>query len=101
MNPHLNFHQHCAYSEDCIDERGKIKKEYKEYLTPCQKLLTMKNLAEYLVPGITRESLETESKKLTHFESAKKLQEERSRILNKFRQRYDKIFGCHLGIEKY
>ena len=80
LNAHLNFHRHCAFSEDQIDEKGKIKKEYKEYLTPCQKLLTIKNLQEYLVPGITRESLETEPKKLTHFESAKRLQEERLKI---------------------
>ena len=80
LNPHLNFHRHCAFAEDHIDEKGKIKKEYKEYLTPCQKLLSIKNLGEYLVPGVIRESLETESKKLTHFESAKRLQEERLKL---------------------
>lgn len=80
LNPHLNFHRHCAFAEDQIDEKGKIKKKYKEYLTPCQKLLTLGNLEEYLIPGMTRELLEAESKKLTHFESAKKLQEERFKL---------------------
>ena len=80
LNPHLNFHRHCAFAEDIIDEKGKIKKEYKEYLTPCQKLLTIKNMEEHLVAGVTRELLETELKKLTHLESAKRLQEERLKL---------------------
>lgn len=78
LNPHLNFHRHCAFAEDQIDEKGKIKKKYKDYLTPCQKLLSIENID--FVPGITRELLETESKRLTHFESAKKLQEEKLKL---------------------
>src|SRR3990167_3270593 len=58
----INFHSDNG-SEDIIDEKGKIKKEYKEYLTPCQKLLTIKNMEEHLVAGVTRELLETELKK--------------------------------------
>lgn len=80
LNPHLNYHRHCAFPEEQIDQYGKIKKKYKEYLTPCQKLLTIKNFEEYLKPVVTGRLLEIESKKLTHFESAKRLQEARLKL---------------------
>ena len=38
LNPHLFFHRQCAFATETIDERGKIKKVYKDYLTPCEKL---------------------------------------------------------------
>ncbi len=36
LNPHLNFHRHCAYPTDYVDGKGKVRKRYDTYLTPCQ-----------------------------------------------------------------
>ena len=51
--PHINFHRHCAYATDYTDNRGKIRKAYETYMTPCQKLLSIEKVEQYLKPGIT------------------------------------------------
>ena len=38
FNEHLNFHRPCAFPEEIVDHKGKIKKIYLEYMTPYQKL---------------------------------------------------------------
>lgn len=80
LNPHVNFHRHSAYATDYIDERGKIKKKYETYLTPCQKFLSLPDCEKYLNPGITKELLLVETKRMTHFESAKRLQEAKTKL---------------------
>lgn len=32
LNPYLFFHRQCAYADDIVDERGKIKKVYERYM---------------------------------------------------------------------
>ena len=79
-NPHINFHRHSAYATDYTDSRGKIKKKYETYMTPCQKLLSIPNVSEYLKDGITIESLMEEQMKMSHLESAKNLQEQKAKL---------------------
>ncbi len=79
-NPHINFHRHSAYATDYTDSRGKIKKKYETYMTPVQKLLSIPNVSEYLKDGITTESLMEEQMKMSHLESAKNLQEKKSKL---------------------
>ena len=79
-NPHINFHRHSAYATDYTDVRGKIKKKYETYMTPCQKLLSIPNVEEYLRFGVSKESLVQEQMKMSHLESAKNLQEKKSKL---------------------
>ncbi len=51
LNPYLFFHRQCAYADDEIDTKGKIKKVYRTYLTPCEKLLAIPNAEQYLREG--------------------------------------------------
>ena len=39
LNPYLFFHRQCAFADEVVDERGKIKKVYKTYLTPVREAL--------------------------------------------------------------
>jgi len=80
LNPYLNFHRHCAYPTDYVDAKGKIRKKYETYLTPCQKLLTIPDAERYLRPGVTKESLLAEEKRLTHLAAAQEVQAERSKL---------------------
>ena len=80
LNPYLNFHRHCAYPTDYVDGKGKIKKKYETYLTPCQKLLSLPNVESYLRPGVTKVSLLEEEKHLTHLAAAQEVQTEKSKL---------------------
>jgi hypothetical protein len=83
LNPYLNFHRHCAFPTEYVDERGKIKKKYENYLTPCDKLLSLENAEQYLKPGITGESLIKEKLKMSHVEAAEKMQKAKSKLFNR------------------
>lgn len=80
LNPFINFHRYSAFPTDIIDERGKVKKKYKDYMTPCQKLLSIPNVENYLKPGITKEFLIKEQNRQTHFESAREMQKAKSKL---------------------
>ena len=83
LNPYVNFHRHCAYPTEYIDERGKIKKKYEIYQTPCDKLLSLENVEQYLKPNITKKSLIQEKMELSHVEAAEKMQKAKSKLFNR------------------
>lgn len=57
--PYLNYYRPCAFPVKKELENGKIKITYPQenYMTPLQKLLSIKNLSKYLKPSITKETL--------------------------------------------
>lgn len=83
LNPYLNFHRYCAFPTEYVDEGGKIRKVYEIYMTPCQKLLSVKNVEQYLKPGISRESLLREQMKTPHIDAAEKLQKAKIKLFNR------------------
>ena len=74
LNPYLNFHRQCAFADETMDAKGKIRKVYQTYLTPIEKLLSVPNVERYLKPGITRESLRTQLLQQTHLTAAQEMQ---------------------------
>ena len=56
--PYINFIRPCAFPEVEILPDGKRKVRYEEYATPCEKLLSLPDVEQYLKPGITKETLE-------------------------------------------
>jgi hypothetical protein len=82
LNPYNNFHRHCAYPTEYVDTRGKVKKVYEIYMTPCQKLLSIENVEQYLKEGITRASLAQEQMKMSHVEATEELQKAKSKLFN-------------------
>ena len=83
FNQFLNFHRHCAYPTEYVDDRGKIRKAYETYMTPCQKLLSIENVEQYLKPNITKEFLLQEQMKMSHVEAAEKLQTAKAKLFNR------------------
>jgi hypothetical protein len=83
FNPYINFHRYCAYPTDYTNAKGKVKKKYENYMTPCQKLLSIPHMEVYLKDGVTKESLMREQMEFSHFEAAQKLQEEKSKLFKK------------------
>ncbi len=87
LNPYLFFHRQCAFADEIIDERGKIKKVYKTYLTPCEKLLSISNVEQYLKPGITTEALRKRMMEKTHLAAAKEMQEAKKQLFKEIKRR--------------
>lgn len=84
MDDYLNFHRPCGFATDKTTDQGKIIKVYDHYLTPYEKLKTIPNWEKYLRPQITKEKLESESKKLSDNQSAEKMQKAKSKLFAKF-----------------
>lgn len=80
FNPYNCFHRYCAFPTDYVSAKGKVKKKYENYLTPCQKLLSIPQVEQYLKEGATRTSLEQKQMEISHFKAAQKLQEEKSKL---------------------
>ena len=87
LNPYVFFHRQCAFPTDIVDEKGKIKKVYKTYLTPCEKLLSIENVERFLKPGITKESLRAMMMEKTHLAAAQEMQAAKQTLFAQFRQK--------------
>lgn len=80
FNPFINYHRFCAFPDEAVDGRGKIVKQYRTYLTPVDKLLSLENVERYLKPGITVASLRAEERKKTHLAAAQEMQQAKERL---------------------
>ena len=83
FNPYINFHRYCAYPTDYVSNKGRVKKKYEIYMTPCQKLLSIPDVEQYLKLGVTKQSLLDEQMKSSHYDSAQKLKKEKLKLFKK------------------
>lgn len=58
VNVYLNYHRPCGFAEDYVDASGKIRKRYRQWMTPYEKLKSLENAMQYLKPGTTFETLD-------------------------------------------
>lgn len=87
LNPYLNFHRQCAFATDVVDAKGKIKKVYRDYMTPCERLLALPDMETYLKPGTTRESLTTLRMRQTHLVAAQEMQTAKQLLFETIRRK--------------
>ena len=80
LNPYLNFHRQCAFADDIVDTRGKVRKVYRTYLTPAQKLFAIENGEQYLKPGVTNASLRAAMMTETHLAAAEEMQKAKQQL---------------------
>jgi hypothetical protein len=58
FNEYLNFHRPCGFATRTVDDKGKVKKVYKTWQTPYERLKSLKKeWWEYLRKGITKQAL--------------------------------------------
>lgn len=86
FNPYLNYHRPCAFATIIEDpkKKGKLKKIYKTYMTPYEKLKKVGNTGKYLKPGITFEKLDEFAFAFSDNEFAELMQKEKQELFNKF-----------------
>lgn len=80
MDIYLNFHRPCGFAASSINEKGKIKKKYDQYIMPFEKLKSIENVEQYLRPGITIEKLEEISKRESDNVCAQNMQKARVKL---------------------
>ena len=83
LNPYLNFHRQCAFADEIVDGKGKIKKVYKTYLTPCEKLLAIPEVERYLKTGTTTELLRRQMMRQTHLAAAEEKEKAKEALFAK------------------
>lgn len=80
LNPYLFLHRQCAFADETVDAKGKVKKVYKTYMTPCEKLLSIPQVEQCLKPGITKESLRSQMLAQTHLAAAQEMQKAKEKL---------------------
>jgi transposase InsO family protein len=83
LNPYIFFHRQCAFADDEINAKGRIKKVYRTHFTPCEKLLSLPDAETYLRGGVTIASLRAQMLAQTHLASAQEMQEAKQKLFNK------------------
>lgn len=86
LNPFHNFHRKCAFPTEIVDGRGKIKKVYKDYHTPIEKLFLVPDVTTYLRKGVTVSRLMQQQLFESHVMAAQKMQKARTALFNLFKK---------------
>lgn len=84
LNPYINYHRPCLYPTVIMDEKGKQKKkyEYKNMMTPYEKLKSLPEANRYLKAGLTFKRLDDIATSMTDNEAAEHLQQQRKLLFN-------------------
>lgn len=83
LNIYLNYHRPCAFAENKIDKRGKVRKKYNQWMTPYEKFKSLKNPEQYLKSNFSFKEMD----KLAYAESdndfAVKMKKAKQKIFKK------------------
>jgi len=78
FNEYLNYHRPCGFAREVQDpnKKGKIKKvyRYEDYMTPYEKLKSLKNAQQYLTSDTTLKKLSQTAMRITDNDMAKLVQ---------------------------
>ena len=80
LSPFLNFHRPCLFPSEGIDEKGRVRKRYRDtdVMTPYEKLKSLEEAEQYLAPGITFEQLDAAAHALSDLQAAEALNRARA-----------------------
>lgn len=84
FNVYLNYHRPCGYATEIVSDKGKIKKVYKIYATPYEKLKSVENAKQYLKEDVSFEDLDKIAHEKSDNEFAVLMQKEKDNLFNKF-----------------
>jgi len=82
--PYINYHRPCFFPEIKTDNKGKQRKiyQYKNMMTPYEKLKSLSNAEKYLKSGASFEKLDEFANKVSDNEAARILKNEREKLFN-------------------
>lgn len=79
LNPYINYHRPCLFPTIIIDKKGKQKKkyEYKNMMTPYDKLKSLNDAEQYLQEGVSFKKLDDIANAISDNKAADLLQAQR------------------------
>lgn len=82
LNPYVNYHRPCLYPTWITDSKGKQKKkyEYKNMMTPYEKLKSLPDAEQYLKEGLSFKKLDDIANSMTDNQAADYLQKQRKSL---------------------
>ena len=82
LNPYVNFHRPSLFAENITDAKGKTRKRYplRLIMTPFEKLASEPEVAKFLRPGITINTLRTTATAMSDNEAAEQMNQARQRL---------------------
>lgn len=86
FNAYVNYHRPSGFATDTINAKGKIKKKYDQYLTPCEKFLSLENPGQYLREGITLQMIRDIAQEKSDNEYAALMQKKKSKLFKSFKK---------------
>lgn len=89
LNPYVNFHRPCFFAESVVDDKGKIRKRYrqKDMMTPYDKLKSLPQAADCLKPGVTFDDLDRLATKISDNQAAERLNAARTKLFQSIHRR--------------
>lgn len=85
LNPYLNYHRPCGFATSKFDRRGKEKKIYETYMTPYEKLKSLRNASAYLKRHIFFQDLDQIANHESDTEFALKMNEAKAIMFKQLR----------------
>lgn len=87
LNEYLNFHRPCGFATKTTDNKGKVKKVYKTWQTPYERLKSLKKKWwKYLREGVTKQALEAFALRRTDNEHARLMQIAKDKLFSALRK---------------
>jgi len=82
LSPYLNFHRPCFFPTELVDDKGRIRKQYRyeQMMTPYEKLKSLPDASQFLKPGITFNQLDDIACAMSDNEAARRLNEARAEL---------------------
>jgi hypothetical protein len=86
LNPYVNYHRPSAQAEVEIDAKGRKRRLYKQWQTPCEKLLSLDRPQQFLRPGISIATLKRVAASMSDTEAARRMQQAKSTMFEQIRR---------------
>jgi hypothetical protein len=93
LNIYINYHRPCAFAVNRKNKNGKIKKHYNAWMTPYEKLKSLKNAKQYLKHNFSFKKLDKLAMEMSDNDFAIKMNKEKSRIFKKIENYNLKLFN--------
>jgi hypothetical protein len=87
FNPYLNFHRPCGQPELVSSSTGKLKRVYRWYATPWEKLRSLPGVAGYLKAELTIAGLDQQARRLSDTQTAEQMQAAKRKLFESFHRR--------------
>ncbi len=81
----LNYHRVCGFATHFVDKKGKIRKKYENFMTPYEKLKSLKNAEVYLKDTVSFEMLDEIAYANSDIEFGSLVQEKKKVLFRSFK----------------